>query len=100
MTTATPPAPYSTLEGALASGFAITQLHHSAGRDPFLIWHVPAARICLRPTRLLGAQICAPKRISMKRDLRPVASTQTMIPCDRPGGVIDTEDSARLELLS
>ncbi|MBB6182560.1 hypothetical protein HNQ75_004549, partial [Rhizobium flavum] len=31
--TATPPAPYSTLEGALASGFAITQLHHSAGHD-------------------------------------------------------------------
>ena len=34
MTTATPPAPYSTMEGALASGFAITQLHHSAGHDP------------------------------------------------------------------
>lgn len=34
MTTATPPAPYSTWEGALASGFAITQLHHSAGHDP------------------------------------------------------------------
>ena len=33
MTTATPPAPYTTLEGALASGFAITQLHHSAGHD-------------------------------------------------------------------
>ncbi|MCZ8158840.1 MAG: hypothetical protein O9256_03010 [Rhizobiaceae bacterium] len=33
MTTATPPAPYSTLEGALASGFAITQLHHSPGHD-------------------------------------------------------------------
>ena len=35
MTTATPPAPYGTLEGTLASGFAITQLHHSAGHDHF-----------------------------------------------------------------
>ncbi len=33
MTTATPPAPYGKLEGTLASGFAITQLHHSAGHD-------------------------------------------------------------------
>ncbi|KQW27044.1 hypothetical protein ASE36_18930 [Rhizobium sp. Root274] len=33
MTTATPPAPYSTLEGALASGFATNQLHHAPGHD-------------------------------------------------------------------
>lgn len=33
MTTATQPAPYSTLEGALASGFATNQLHYAPGHD-------------------------------------------------------------------
>jgi len=33
VTAATPPAPYGTMEGALASGFATTKLHHSAGHD-------------------------------------------------------------------
>ncbi|CCF21082.1 protein of unknown function [Pseudorhizobium banfieldiae] len=52
MTTATPPAPYSTLEGALASGFAITQLHHSAGHDPSLTHaSVSLARPPQRPRR-------------------------------------------------
>ena len=41
MTTATPPAPYSTMEGALASGFATTQLHHSVGHDR----HEPSSHI-------------------------------------------------------
>jgi hypothetical protein len=44
VTTATPPAPYSTLEGALASGFAITQLHHSAGHDRSVPGFSPSVR--------------------------------------------------------
>ncbi|RWD74467.1 MAG: hypothetical protein EOS37_02345 [Mesorhizobium sp.] len=34
MTTATPLARYGAVEGALASGFATAELHHSAGHDP------------------------------------------------------------------
>jgi len=33
MTAATPLARYSAVEGALASGFANAELHHSKGRD-------------------------------------------------------------------
>ncbi|RUW00049.1 MAG: EAL domain-containing protein, partial [Mesorhizobium sp.] len=34
MTAAAPLARYSAVEGALASGFAIADLHHAVGHDP------------------------------------------------------------------
>jgi transposase len=34
MTTAKPLARYSAVEGALASGLAIAEIHHLSGRDP------------------------------------------------------------------
>ena len=52
MTTATPLARYSAVEGALASGFATAELHHLSGHD-------------LRPRDALGG---VPR-------LRPIANT-------------------------
>ena len=70
MTTAKPPAPYSTLESALASGSATNQLHHSVGHDRFSFraGSVKARyKIQLLPSRLERTCLDPARKLRMKR---------------------------------
>ena len=69
MTTATPPAPYGTLEGTLASGFAITQLHHSAGHD----------RGAASPQRIVVAWDGSARCARAVRDALPLLAAASMV---------------------